>query len=778
MTDINDSLPRQGSSGNETAVAKIVAPVPPPIAQTWNGQFGAQEPVERGLLEYRQLLWRHKGLILACVVAGVAVGGIVTLFQEPTYVGKTSLEFQPRISTSPFRQQDSTEGYDESAIATYEHVLQSRALRERVVERLTNQPGAKPRTNQMGSPNLLLQTLDRLGIPLGAALPRASFKPALLQASRTLKAKAIPQTRIIEITCESAIPTVAADFANSLISEFMDEDLQSQWNSTQSTNKRLTDELQQLKAKMEESQRNLNAYTQDTGITFTSANATLVDDELRKTQQELADARNDRVGKEVIYKLATGSSADNFADAVGDTVLQNYRTQITDLNRQYAELSSTFTPAYYKVKQIQAQIVELQKAAEKERNTILSRVRDDYEAAANREQTYVAEYQKHVKAASGEAQRVLQYTTLKNDFDSNRSLYESVLQRVKELDVSSAMHTSNIRIIDPAQPPNIPERPNPTRNLALGLFTGILAGLSTVFWKDHVSSSFWGPSEGISVLNLPELGVIPSSAADPSRVHGHLRWPLHAPSTSLTIGGPLNGRVIGMELSNWQQQPLLIAESFRRTVASILFSTKDRRRPKVIVVTSPGQGDGKSTVSSNLSIALAEIRLRVLLIDCDLRHPRLHNVFDVANTWGVSDILGETTSVANLPRQALCRDTKIPNLQLLTSGPPPISVSELLFSERLGQLITKCRDQFDVVMIDTPPVLPVSDARAVCRHADGVVLVLRAGSSKIKAAVASTDVLRRDGAPILGTILNDWNPRMSGGTHLYDLYYASNYRDA
>jgi capsular exopolysaccharide synthesis family protein len=231
-----------------------------------------------------------------------------------------------------------------------------------------------------------------------------------------------------------------------------------------------------------------------------------------------------------------------------------------------------------------------------------------------------------------------------------------------------------------------------------------------------------------------------------------------------------------MDLTNWQQQPVLIAESFRRTVASLLFSSSARLRPKVIVVTSPAQGDGKSTVSSNICIALAEIRLRVLLIDCDLRHPRLHKVFDIANTWGVSDILAETSSIATLPREAFCRDTKIPNLQLLTSGPPPGSVSELLFSERLEQLIARCRNEFDVIVIDTPPILPVSDARAVCRHSDGVVLVLRAGCSKIKAAVASTELLRRDGAPILGTVLNDWDPRMSGGANLYDLYYTSQFR--
>jgi capsular exopolysaccharide synthesis family protein len=733
-------------------------------------------------LEYRHVLWRKRWVLVACVLSGLAIGGLVTVYEQPTYVVRTSLEFQPRSSKSLLRADGAEESYDESAIATYEHVLQSLSLRERVVQRLQNQPPVQ-RANQEQQSSLLVQGIAKIGLNIGVAPHAATYKAALTQAAKTLKAKTIPQTRIVEITCESALPAVASEFANGLVNEFMDEDLQSHWNSTQSTNKQLTDELQQLRAKMEESQRLLNEYAEKTGITFTSANATLVDDQLKGTQQDLAQAENDRVTKEARYKIALASPLDAIAEGAADPVLQQYKNQLADLKRQYADLSSTFTPAYIPLKRLEAQIEEVEAAESKERASVLAHLKSEYDEAVGREAMFAATYQKHVGAATVEAQQVLQYGTLKNDFDANRQLYESVLQRVKELDVTSAVHASNIRVIDAAEPPRIPDRPNPVKNLGFGVFSGLVLGVGFVFWKDHINATLWGPGEGPTILNLPELGVIPSRRIDlEKRGRGAAFLPSFSPIGSW--GTEAGERTGAMEVARWQQQPTLMTESFRRTVASILFSRNRGSNslfsrswesyPRVIVVTSPSQNDGKSTICCNLALALAEIKLRVLIIDGDLRKPSLHKLLDVANTWGISNILEETTDITKLPSEALCRETKMPGLHILTSGPPTSSVSQLMFSARLAQLLARCREEFDLVVVDTPPVLRVSDARALSRHGDGVVLVLRAGHSKLKAAIASANVLTQDGSRILGTVLNDWDPRTGGSEHFYDSYYEAN----
>ncbi|HEX7361430.1 MAG TPA: polysaccharide biosynthesis tyrosine autokinase [Bryobacteraceae bacterium] len=775
------SVIEQDSFQHKPNTSAVQPPSVVTIDPPWNGQtVGAarllppvHEPIQRSLSEYRHLLWRKKGFILTCVLSGVLLGGIVTIYEAPTYIASTTLEFQPRTNTSPVRQQTVSEVYDESAIATYEHVLQSRSLREKVVKKLQSLPTALRTASLPASPSLLLQMLAKTGLN-GAVAPRPpTYKSAVLQASKTLTAKVIPETRIVKITCESAIATVAAAFANNVVSEFMDEDLQSHWNSTQSTNKQLRQELQQLKARMEQSEGKLSQYAQKTGITFASASSTLVDAELQRTQQDLAAAENDRVAKEARYKIALASFPNSFASVVPDPVLDGYRTQITDLERQLANLGSTFTPAYYKIKQIRAQIVEVQAAAAKERQTMLDRIKDDYDESMRRESMLAAEYRRHLGTATSESQRVLQYNMLKNDFDANRQLYESVLQSVKELDITSAVHANNIRIIDAAVAASAPARPNPVHNLGFGLFTGLLLSVGFVFWKDHASMSVWAPGEGPTLLSLPELGVIPSSKCD-KHTRSLTKPGIFTRALALRTFQPadVNGALVA-----WQQ-PSLMAESFRRTVASILFSANGRLHPKVIVVTSPGQGDGKSMVSSNLAVAFAEIKLRVLLVDCDLRKPTLHRVFDVANTWGISNILEENTVIDALPSQALGRDTAVAGLQLLSSGPATISVSQLMFSERLGGLLARCRKDFDVIIVDTPPLLHVADARAISRYSDGVVLVLRAGSSKLRSAVASIQVLMQDGSPILGTVLNDWNPRSGGGEQFYEPYYESSSRSS
>jgi polysaccharide biosynthesis transport protein len=779
MAATNDSMPQNlnNEPAADTGLLKMSEPHLAPSYGPAYPQSMPQEGVERGLLAYWQIVCRKRGILLVGLLAGLFSGTVVTLCQEPTYIARTSLEFQPRSNANLLRADGVEQAFDESAIVTYQHVLRSRSLSQRVVQRLKAQAPLQ-HGNVPQSSSLLLQGMEKMGLNIGVARHVRGYNSALEQAAMTLKARAIPQTRIVEISCESTVPSVAAAFDNALVNEFIDEDLQSHWNSTQSTNKQLMGELQQLRTRMEESERALNDYAEKSGIMFTSTNATLLDDKLKMTQQELARAENDRVAREAIYKVAQASPPEAVAAILADPLLQHYQGELADLKRQLAEVSSTFTPTYFKVKAIQAQISEVEGASAKEATGALQRLKNDYEEAVHREAIFATTYHQHVNAATSEARRVLQYGTLKNEFDANRQLYENVSRRVKELDITSAVHTSNIRVIDTAEPPATPDRPSPIKNLGMGLFGGVAFGIGLVFWKEYISATIWRPGESSTLLNIPELGVIPSSVSpyDQSRISVASRSMLN-PIRDLWSAN-VKERPSSVELVSWPHQTSSAAECFGRTVASILFS-KDRASnpawnrgafPKLVVVTSPAQGDGKSTVCGNLAIGFAEIKLRVLVVDCDLRKPTLHKFFDVANTWGISNILSESTDIDTLPIEAVCRETKFPGLHILTSGPPVDSVSQLLFSARLTKLMLRCRQEFDMVLVDTPPVLPVPDARALSRHSDGAILVLRAGHSKVKAAIASTQVLMQDGSRIFGTILNDWNPSGSIGEHVYDYY--------
>jgi receptor protein-tyrosine kinase len=222
------------------------------------------------------------------------------------------------------------------------------------------------------------------------------------------------------------------------------------------------------------------------------------------------------------------------------------------------------------------------------------------------------------------------------------------------------------------------------------------------------------------------------------------------------------------ERITWEQKDSEFSESFRNVLASILLPANSGETPRVLVVTSPQPGEGKTTVASNLAIALAEIKHRVLLIDGDMRKPRLHGVFDVPNTTGLSDLLTEKEAILDLPTEQLVRKTQIPNLFVIPSGPGPDGIFNKLYSPRMMRLFCRFREEFDHVIIDAPPCLEFADARILARNADGVILVFRANKTDKRTALAVVEQLMRDRIRIVGTVLNDWNSKHGKG---YNEYY-------
>ena len=284
--------------------------------------------------------------------------------------------------------------------------------------------------------------------------------------------------------------------------------------------------------------------------------------------------------------------------------------------------------------------------------------------------------------------------------------------------------------------------------------------------REGLDRTFKGPGDSSFHLKLPELGVIPSGNPDSSKALNGL--------TALTgLPKPVSGFHVPpseMELVTWQNKSSNMAESFRGTLASILQSADNCVAPRVMLVSSASRGEGKTTIVSNLAIALSEINQRVLLIDGDMRRPRLAEVFNLENDWGLSDLLREKSSLRDCPVEALVRPTHIPNLSILTSGQNSISVTNLLYSSRMVELLQRLRCDFDNILIDSPPMLSIADARILGRLVDGVILVCRAGQTHRDAAMAAKDRLSRDGIPVLGTVLNGWDVK-NASRYSYDYEY-------
>ncbi|MBS1875376.1 MAG: polysaccharide biosynthesis tyrosine autokinase [Acidobacteria bacterium] len=356
-------------------------------------------------------------------------------------------------------------------------------------------------------------------------------------------------------------------------------------------------------------------------------------------------------------------------------------------------------------------------------------------------------------------------------------MYEAMLQHVKESGIAAALKASNVRVVDAAAPPKSPYKPNVPMNAGLGLLAGAFLGVAFVIMLERADRTFQAPGDAPFWMDLPELGVIPNEKAASRRLYYYGR-PKALPEATeaatpaiTTAGEKLPPR---LELITLQRKPSMVAEAFRTVLTSVLFSGENGSRPRVLVVTSSGPSEGKTTVCCNLAIAMAEIGRRVLLVDADLRKPRVHAVFGLDNDRGLVDVL-KSRSVDEGMLADLVRETCLSGLFALTSGAPTSAAANLLFATHMPELLSRFKKDFDMVLIDTPPMLQMPDARVLGRMADAVVLVNRAGHTTRDAALAAQQRLVEDESRILGTILNDWNPKTSPNG--YYGYYKGHYYD-
>lgn len=713
-------------------------------------------------IEYWRMLRRRKGTLAIAALIGALAGVLFTFPQTPIYRAEASIEIQGfNENLLNTREVDpNARSYSaESDLQTQIEVLQSTPMIERTLAKLNSQPKPAPR------PDRVLAWRKILGL----APPKASASAdtALSMAAGTLKVRLSGLTRIVRITSESTDPMIAADFANTLAKEFIEQSLQWRWSATQHTGDWLTRQLADMKSKLEKAEDELQRYAAASNLMFTGENSSVAEQKLRQLQAELSVASADRIAKQARYEMAR-DRPESLSEILNNEALVANRAKVNDLQRQLAQVLTSYTPAHYKAKQLQAQIDSLESVVTKDRGDILKRIRSDYEGAVIREKLLAQAHDQQSRLVSAQSNAMVHYNILKGEAESSRQLYNAMLQKVKEYGIASAMQASNIRFIDPAQPPGMPYKPRLRTNAMYGLMLGLLLGGVFVIIRERADRTLQEPGEAPSYVNLPELGVIPSIKNALGNGAGR--------AATKALVGPMEGPDTRIELVTWQRKRSMLAEAYRTTLTSILFAPTDGVVPRMLAITSPMAGEGKTTVLSNIGIALTEIRYRVLLIDADLRKPRLHNIFQVDNTFGLSDLLRDERLLNDLTVKEAIHKTMIPGLFVLPRGSSALNISNLIHSPRMVELLRQFRTTFDMVLIDTPPMLQISDARVIGRLVDGMIVVFRSGKTTRDIAAMATQRLTEDGIPVLGTILNDWDIKRTDsygyGAQYYEGYAA------
>ncbi len=690
------------------------------------------------LRDYLRVLIKRKWIVLGCIAAVFGGSLVATLRTTPIYdaVGSIAINKPDPILQSLRDANTMADYYDPTDLDTEVRILRSDLLALEVVKQLNMD--RLPEYGGKAAPSS-----SSLELTTDALQPDSARATALLGSFKAnLRVMLEPNTRIIDIHYRSPNKELAARVVNTIANTYIEQNFKTRFESTMQASDWLSRQLVDLQMKVETSQEKLVKYQKDHQILGIDDKQNITTAKLDELNKELTAAESDRMQKESVYRLAESgdpeSANSTMNGAMQDKVtastsalLEKLHEQKADLQIQIAQLSTQFGPAYPKLAQLNNQIQEIDTQTQNEMKKVASRLRGDYMASLQRENMLRAALEQQKQQQNKLNESAIEYSFLKRDFETNRTLYEGLLQKLKEAGVTAGLRSNNIRQVDIARTPGAPAEPNIPRNLGFGFVLGLTSGIGLAFLLEGIDNTVRTPEQSQVISGLPSLGMIPLGS----------RTNIEASSRSLSVAS--SKEVV--ELITQSRPQSQMSEAYRALRTSLLL-TSVGAPPKVILVTSALPQEGKTTTSINTATVLAQKGTRVLLIDADLRRPSIHKTLGI----GLSNVL---TGGATL-QEATFRSSFLPNLYILPAGTPPPNPAELLASAQMAEILVGLREQYDHIVMDTPPTLSVTDAVVLSPSADAVVLVIRCGQTTKPALRRSREILSQVNARVSGVLLN------------------------
>jgi capsular exopolysaccharide synthesis family protein len=718
--------------------------LPPPTAPVNAPAEGGIDPVK--------ILSKYWLLAVALLAVGVAGGFMSVVLSTPVYRSRLMLEIQDANGNLPRNAAyGSGISYEENEvnIETQIGILRSASFLKKGADRMEsdNLPLAPTRTD--------LFSRLRQRIHPATRDPIEAESKGINVAIETFTATPVTHTRLIELSCESTSPDVAAQFLNSMAAEFSEYGNSSRIQTAQKTSQWLEQKIEETQANVHEAEDRVKQFMAQSGNVFAGQDTTLEDTKLAELKGSLAKIQAERIARQTRYELTQKNSPESLAEVLDDPTLRGYQGQLEDLKKQKAAIealyTSKYTSKYEKVRQIDAQIALIQKAYQNEINSIIDRTKNDYQASLRQERLLQGAYAAEAQQVGSEIGKLTEYNNLKHDAETQRQEYQTLLGQLNEANLSSSVPVNPVRVVEAAVPPAVPYTPRPLLNISFGAMFGMVIASGIAFLRERMDRSIRSPGSSQQLFNAPELGVIPNFAQNGEIA---LKPGGRGSKVSSLIGPHADSTTA---LVTWESRPAFVAESFRGTLASILRNQATGKDKKLILITSPGPSEGKTTVVQNLGIALAETGRRVLLLDADFRRPHLHRKFSLPNEWGLIDLLCEDRPLSEYEPERLGVFTGLPGLWVLPNRVTQNNVSKALYSPRLRTIIELLAKRYDMVLVDAPPLLSIADTRIIAPLTDALILVLRSGVTNRDDALEAYQKIRQDGLTLLGTVLTDYN---------------------
>ncbi len=700
---------------------------------------GAETPLD--LKHYWRVLQKRRWVVLTVAFVLTTLVAMVNFRMTPVYEAKARVEVE---SEEPQLQSlnDLYRGVpsDEVFLRTQVQVLESDSLAWQTIQQLDlaeNLEFRPSRKRQSSSP-----TEEQ-------TLLAATFRDRL-------KVEWIKSSRMLEVSFESWNPRLAAEVVNALVSNYAEYNFHKRYNATRQASGWMEQQLDELKAKVEKSQQALVDYERQNAIVNIGEKQNVEEQRLAQLSNDFTSAQAQRLEKESFYQLAE-SNEPQVAFVAQSEALTRLEAKYADMKGQLTDLEGQYGPNFPKVLRLKEQVDEVQSLLERERKRIIARIRNDYLAALGRERLLGDALARQKEKVGRLNQLLIQHNLLKREFDTNQQLYASLLQHLKDATVSAGLRATNIHVVDAALPPVAPVRPKKKQNIAMGLLGGLALGMALALMAEALDSSVKSTEDVERLISAPTLAVIPQASSDGTRGSWLRRGKDPGPESESAV-----------ELAVLKKPGSQLAESFR-TLRTAIFLSTPRHPPQILLVTSSQPNEGKSCTALNLALTLAQRGGRVALIDADLRKPGVASLLGLANGKGLSTVL----TGAHTLKEAMQSLDVLPNLRVLPGGPRPPNPADLLSSSGMKETLEELRKHFDQVVVDSPPVLLVSDATILSTLVDGIVLIVETGVTVRGAMLRTHKILGSAGGKILGVVLNKMGSPHDG---YYGSYYADGYR--
>lgn len=692
-----------------------------------------------GLRSILAMIRANLVFIVAIVAAALLLALIMTMLDTPRYTASTTLQVNEQANRVLGEDQDTNDEYvpawdTERFLQTQIDVLNSRGIAERVAKRL----------KLFGNPEFY-RAFE--GDPPAAGSPQSMIRDdALSLLQGHLQTDLPSNSRIVTIRFESTDPAFSAKVANAFATEFIASNLQRKFDSSAYARNFVAQQLAEAKTRLEASELAVNSYAREAGLIRTrdalrndeagaQVGGSVTTASLVQLNETANAARAARIGAQGRWEAMSGNDPLNARDVVTNQSVQQLLTRRAEIRAELREERAKHLEEHPTVIQLRAQADEADRQLNVVVNAVRQSVKAEYEAARSAEANLADQVARLKNDTLAEQQRSVQYNLLAREADTNRTIYDGLLQRYKELNAAAGITASNVSVIDDADPPLYPSSPNLFLNLALALFAGLGIAALVVLGREQFDDSIRVPEDVEAKLHLPLLGVIPKSDADPEAA----------------LADPKS----------------VLSEAYNSLGGSLLYSTTEGL-PEVILVTSAQPSEGKSTTSLAIAGGFARIGKRTVLIDMDLRRPSIHRRVGLDNEKGMSNLL-----TSHNPVETVLRNSAQANLKVISSGPVPPSPTELIASPRMRALIEELSEKFDVVVVDSSPILGLADAPLMAALADGVIVIVEADRGRRGSLKSSLRRLRSMRPVILGAVLTKFDPKKLANR--YSEYYGYEY---